>query len=84
MIEQIAEGAMVFLADGAEAVGAVREVNENHITVFVENAGDFEVPRAAIASVHSGKVLLKASALSHTFLRAIRHAHDSEDPKLTG
>ena len=50
------------------------------IIVFIENAGDFVVPVAAVRSVHDGKVILDGAQLDRPILRAIAHAHDREDP----
>ena len=44
-METIQEGFDVFVHDGEKAFGAVRQVHAHGITVYVENAGDFEVPR---------------------------------------
>ncbi len=85
MHEQIKEGFEVFLADGQHAFGAVREVAPNgrpELVVYVENAGDFYVPFAAVQAVHSQKVILSPNKLDARLRRAIGHAHDSEDPNI--
>ena len=84
MGEKIEEGFMVFIVDGADGVGAVEQVSAKSITVYVENAGEFEVPRSAIKDVHSEKVILEPKLLDRSFLKAIGHQHDSEDPNLVG
>jgi hypothetical protein len=84
MSEKIEEGFVVFIADGAEGVGAVEQVGATSITVYVENAGEFEVPRSAIKDVHSQKVILDPKRLDRGFLDAIGHQHDREDPNLVG
>ncbi len=48
-------GFKVFVADGAEGIGAVRQVAPSTLTVYVENAGEFVVPRLAVAGVHAKK-----------------------------
>jgi hypothetical protein len=76
-------GFQVFVSDGGEEVGAVREVGGGGrpaITVYVENAGDFVVPLDAVEAVHSEKVVLACAKLSAPLRRAIGHAHDSEEP----
>jgi hypothetical protein len=76
-------GYQVFLEEGAEEFGAVREVapeNRDEIVVYIENAGDFSVPARAIRTVHDGKVVLDAQHLDDRVRDAIAHAHDSEEP----
>lgn len=75
---------MVFLEDGAEAIGAVRQVLASEIVIYVENGGDFPVPMTAIRAVHEKKVVLEASKLDRRLLEAIGHQHDAEDPNLAG
>lgn len=75
-------GFHVFTADGGEEVGAVREVQRGSLTVYVENAGDFEVPLSAVRAVHSQKVILACDKLSPELRQAIGHAHDAEVPGL--
>jgi hypothetical protein len=84
MDEPIEQGFMAFIAEGQEGIGAVREVERGHIVLYVENAGEFNVPRSAIRHVHDGKVILDAGKLDKALLQAVGHAHDSEDPRLVG
>lgn len=84
MTERIEEGFMAFVADGGEGIGAVREVSKNALVIYVENAGDFVVPRSAVRDVHSQKVILNPGLLDKALLRAIGHAHDREDPSVAG
>ena len=84
MTENIEEGFMAFLADGREGIGAVREVSPTSIVIYIENAGEFIIPRTAVKDVHSEKVILKQESLDRRLLAAIGHAHDSEDPNLVG
>ena len=51
MHESIREGFDVFLHDGDDSVGAVRRVHKHGIMVYVEDAGDYEVPVSAIVDV---------------------------------
>jgi hypothetical protein len=82
MLEHIREGSMVFVTDGEEGIGAVREVRHgsSELVVYVENAGDFVVPVSAVRAVHSDKVVLNLDRLDADLRNAIRHARDSEDP----
>jgi hypothetical protein len=84
MDEPIEKGFMAFIAEGHEGIGAVREVWPDHIMVYVENGGEFRVPRAAVRKVHDEKVILDPKQLDKKLLDAVGHAHDSEDPKLLG
>ena len=82
MAEPVEEGFDVFLHDGDKAVGAVRAVSSNSITIYVENAGDFIVPREAIRGVHDEKVVLDTGRLDRKLLDAIRREHRREDPTI--
>ncbi|MEI9901597.1 MAG: hypothetical protein WDN31_17450 [Hyphomicrobium sp.] len=84
MSELIETGYMVFLAEGKEGIGAVRETSPDHIFVYVENSGEFKVMRSAVRRVHDGKVLLDPHQVDKALLSAVGHAHDSEDPRLVG
>jgi hypothetical protein len=84
MHERIQEGFDVFLHDGDGSVGAVRQVRRDAIMVYVENAGDFEVPMSAVKDAEAEKVILNSAALSPKMLEAIRARHNAEDPKLAG
>lgn len=84
MNEPIQVGFMVFIAEGREGIGAVRETARDHIVIYVENGGEFEVPRSAVRKVHDEKVILDPKKLDKRLLDAVGHAHDSEDPRLLG
>jgi hypothetical protein len=82
MATQIAVGYHVFLQDGGEEVGAVRDVlpDRQEIIIWVENAGDFPVSFDAIESVHAQKVIIAPDRLTPALQDAIGHAHDAEEP----
>ena len=82
MAETIEEGALVFVADGEDGIGSVRKVlaDESSLVVYIENGGDFVIPRAAVRAVHSGKVILDLDKLSRPVLEAIGNARKSEYP----
>jgi hypothetical protein len=84
MNEPIEQGYMAFIAEGKEGIGAVRGVSTDSIVIYVENAGEFIVPRSAVKKVHDKKVMLNPRALDKALLDAIGHVHDREDPNLTG
>jgi hypothetical protein len=80
--EKIREGFDVFLHDGEKSFGAVRQVRKAGITVYVENAGDFDVPLSAIVDAHSEKVILDSAKIDPKLKEAIRSAHSGEDPRI--
>ena len=83
MQEAIEIGYQVFIVDGGEEFGAVREVapqGREELVIYVENAGDFVVPITAVEAVHSQKVILNYNKLEPQLQQAIRHAHDAEQP----
>ena len=83
MQEAIEVDYQVFVADGGEEVGAVRQVapdGQPELVIYVENAGDFVVPFTAVKAVHSQKVILDCDKLESRLRRAIGHAHDAEKP----
>ena len=78
-------GFQVFADDGGEEFGAVRAVRPGgraELVIYVENAGEFIVPLAAVKSVHSQKVILDLKQLDRRLREAIRHAHEGEDPSV--
>ncbi|MGR6035446.1 MAG: hypothetical protein ACU4EQ_01680 [Candidatus Nitrosoglobus sp.] len=82
MHERIKEGFMVFVSDGDEGIGSVRQVMPNgrsELIIYVENSGDFFVPLAAVKAVHFGKVILNCDLLDLRLRAAIGHAHDAEN-----
>jgi hypothetical protein len=83
MREEIAVGYQVFVADGGEVFGAVRQVAPHgrpELVIYVENAGDFVVPFEAVEAVHSQKVIVNCEKLEQRLREAIGRAHDSEEP----
>jgi hypothetical protein len=84
MKEQIETGFMAFLAEGKEGIGGVRAVADDHIVVYIENGGEFKIPRSAIRKVHDDKVILDPHKLDKALLTALGHTHDREDPKRLG
>ena len=83
MREEIQIGDQVFVADGAEVFGAVRQIAPHgrpEIVIYVENAGDFVVPLEAVQAVHAQKVIVDCDKLEHRLRQAIGHAHDAEEP----
>ena len=82
MWEKVKDGFDVFLTEGGHAFGAVRQVRKSELVVYVENAGDFEVPFAAVKDAGDGKVVLDEEQLPPKLRDAIANAHRREDPRL--
>jgi hypothetical protein len=85
MQEKVEVGFQAFVSDGGEEFGAVRAIAPGRrcvLVIYVENAGDFEVPLDAVESVHSEKVILRCGKLERRLREAIGHAHDAEKPGL--
>ncbi|MBA3564735.1 MAG: hypothetical protein H0W33_12145 [Gammaproteobacteria bacterium] len=83
MQEAIEIGFQTFVSDGDHSFGAVREIapdDRPELVIYVENAGDFVVPLAAVEAVHSQKVILSCDKLEPRLREAIGHAHDAEEP----
>jgi hypothetical protein len=78
----IREDYVVYVHDGDKQIGAVRHVSKDGIRVYVENAGDFEVPLTAVRDVTDDKVTLDSGKLSADLRKAIGHAHQGEDPRI--
>jgi hypothetical protein len=84
-LSAIRVGDQVYLKEGGEECGAVREVapgGRDEITVYVENGGDFTITLDAIHSAHDGKVVLDRGRIDQRLLIAVKHAHDREEPGL--
>ena len=87
MQEKIKVGFQAFVSDGGEEFGSVRQVAPNgrpELIIYVENAGDFEVPMDAVKDAEAEKVILDSSKLPPKMLTAIRARENAEDPKLAG
>ena len=77
---QIEVGFQVFVKDGGDEIGAVRDLcgHRPEIVIYVENAGEFTVPVTAIKAVHYQKVILDQAHLPEDMRMALRRAHDAE------
>jgi hypothetical protein len=82
MKERIEIGDQTFLSDGGAEFGSVLEATPKELVVYVENAGEFRVSIDAVSAVHSKKVILDYQKLDKSLRRAIKHAHDAEEPGL--
>ena len=76
-------GDQVYTAEGADPVGAVRELRSGThpaLIIYIENSGDISIPVPAIRAVHDGKVVLDPDKLEDPVRRALGHVRDSEVP----
>ena len=71
-------GFQVFLQEGGEEIGAVREVAHDHVVVYVEGGGEFIVKGPAVRAAHDGKLVLDPTKLTPEMLAATQHAHERE------
>jgi hypothetical protein len=80
MSEKIEVGYQTFVSDSTDDFGAIREISRDgkQVTVYVENAGDFQVPITSVVSVQSEKVTFDCRKLDRRLRAAIGHAHDVE------
>jgi hypothetical protein len=80
MSEKIEVGYQTFVSDSTDDFGAIREISRDgkQVTVYVENAGDFQVPVTSVVSVQSEKVTFDCRKLDPRLRAAIGHAHDAE------
>ncbi|HYB98690.1 MAG TPA: hypothetical protein VEC57_06090 [Candidatus Limnocylindrales bacterium] len=80
MNEDIQVGYHAFTKDGTEEFGAIRGIDpeRRRLTVYVENAGDFDVSADAVAQVGYQKVMFDCDKLDPELREAIVHAHDAE------
>ena len=76
-------GDQVYTSEGADPVGAVRELRSGShpaLLIYIENSGDIAIPVPAIRAVHDGKVVLDPDKLEDPVRRALGHVRDSEVP----
>jgi hypothetical protein len=79
MAEQIRVDLPIFLHDGDVTIGSVHDVKPDSIEIYIENGGDFSIPRSAVREVHFNKVILDGRKLSKEVHDAIGRAHAAED-----
>jgi hypothetical protein len=82
MPREIEVGYQAFVSDGGEEFGAVRAISKDEIVVWIENAGEFSLPREAVKEVHAQKVIFDCRKLDRRVREAIGHAHEAEEPGL--
>jgi len=77
-MQRIEPGFRVFLGEGMDGAGAVREVRDGEVVLNIENAGDFTLPMSVVRDVHDDKVILDFDALPTRVREALHHLHDNE------
>ncbi|RIL00891.1 MAG: hypothetical protein DCC71_18285 [Proteobacteria bacterium] len=70
-------GDQTYLEEGGDPFGAVRGVRGEALVVWIQNAGDFEVPFGAVRSAHDHKVVLDPDRIDDALRDAIAHAEDA-------
>ena len=75
---QVNVGDQVFVEEGGEELGAVRDVFEHELVINIENFGDVTIGPRAVRSAHDGKVILDRQHLPTAVQDMIAHAHDRE------
>lgn len=69
----------VFALGSEEEFGAVREVQEGLMLVYIEDKGDTIIPLSAVVEVIEGKVIVDPARLEPELREAIAAAHRDED-----
>lgn len=72
---RIEAGDEVFVDDAEGIVGHVRRANLREIFIFVEERGDFVLPRTAIKSASNGQIVLYCNQLPLRMRADIGHLH---------
>jgi hypothetical protein len=75
---RVSVGDQVYVGDNLEEVGAVRQVERDHLVVYIENAGDFRVEGTCVRGAHDGKVILDPETLDPKLAEAVARAHSDE------
>ena len=72
-------GFQAFAQGAEEEFGAVRQVRQSDLVIYIEDAGDTIVPLSAVTDVIEGKVIVDVQRLEDGVRRAIERAHRDED-----
>ena len=74
----VAVGDQVYLEEGGEEIGAVRQIGADFLVVYIEGSGDFQVRGNQVAAAHDGKVVLLPAEVDPALLAAAKVAHANE------
>lgn len=72
---RIEAGDDVFVDDDEHIVGHVRRANLRELIVFVEDRGDFTLPRDVVVTAGNDRVVLKCDKLPLKMRAVIGHLH---------
>jgi Predicted kinase related to dihydroxyacetone kinase len=72
---RIEAGDEVFVDDSEDIVGHVRRANVREVFIFVEDKGDFVLPRDAVKAAANGQVVLICKKLPVRMRACIGHLH---------
>lgn len=75
---RIEAGDDVFVDDAEAIIAHVRRANLREVFIFVEDQGDFVVPREAVKSANNSQVVLFCSKLPLRMRAVIGHLHGEE------
>ncbi|GAA0549331.1 hypothetical protein FHS83_001104 [Rhizomicrobium palustre] len=72
---RIEAGDDVFVDDSEQIVGHVRRANLREVFIFIEEHGDFVLPRSAVKSAVNSQVVLYCGKLPLRMRASIGHLH---------
>lgn len=72
---RIEAGDEVFVDDADAIVGHVRRANAREVFIFVEEQGDFVLPREAVKTAANGQIVLFCQKLPIRMRAVIGHLH---------
>lgn len=75
MALSIYPGDEVFVDDGKDIVAHVRRSNLREVFIFVEDSGDFTLPKEAVKFADNGRVVLFCKKLPIEMRAVIGHLH---------
>lgn len=75
---RIEAGDDVFVDDGEGIVGHVRRVNLREIVIFVEDRGDFSLPRELVTPTGNNRVMLRCRQIPLKLRAMTGHLHGQE------
>jgi len=72
---RIEAGDEVYVDDAEDIVAHVRRANVREVFIFVEDQGDFVVPRESVKSAQNGQIVLFCQKLPLRMRAVIGHLH---------
>jgi hypothetical protein len=74
-------GDEVFVDDGKDIVAHIRRSNLREVSIFIEDVGDFTLPRDAVKTANNGRVVLFCKKIPIEMRAEIGHLHGDPDPR---